>query len=144
MIPLGPRTTCSISIGPGKQVATTSHAAASAAGESAHCAPAASNGSARSGRTSWIVSPWPARRNWPAIGRPMLPTPMNPTFTVLQRVESVDVVPEDLPLAGVADGERQEAVHGLGVLGVAVGVIGGRDQIVVAEGIHHVLDELLR
>src|SRR5262245_19561122 len=143
MMPLGPTTTCSISTGPGRQVLTTSQASASAAGESAHCAPAARSGAAFSGRTSWTVRWWPARRSCPASGRPMLPTPMNPTFTSLQRVETEDVIPEDLPLARVADGQRQEAVHGFRVLGVAVGIVRGRDEIVVAEGVDHLLHELL-
>src|SRR5262245_21213870 len=146
MMPRGPRTTCSISFGPGRQVATTSQAAATSAGQSAHCAPAARRRVARSGRTSWTVSWWPARKSWPAIGRPMLPTPMKPTFTawpILQRVEPQDVVPEDLLLARAADGEREKALHGFRILRIAVGIVGGGHEVIVSEGVDDVLDELL-
>src|SRR5215472_3150482 len=104
------------------------------------------------------------------MGLPMLPTPMKPSFTIerqskgvspsrgrlrargtwvalrgppLQTIETKDVVPEDLLLAPIAEGQGEEAVHGLGVLGVAVGIVGGGDEVVVAEGIDHVAHELL-
>src|SRR5437899_12049806 len=86
------------------------------------------------------------------MGLPMLPTPMNPSFTTWgalrgppcsQRVQLEHVVPQDLLLARVAERQGQEAVHGLRILGVAVGIVGGRDEVVVAEGVDDVLHELL-
>src|SRR5215472_1699364 len=57
MIPLGPRQTCSISAGPGRQVATTSHSLAKAAAELDQIAPARSSDCAASGRRSWLYRP---------------------------------------------------------------------------------------
>src|SRR5262245_36812014 len=61
----------------------------------------------------------------------------------LQRVEPQDVVPEDLLLARVADGQREKAIHRVRILRVAVGVVRRRDEIVIAERVDDVLDELL-
>src|SRR5262245_47025835 len=130
-IPFGPSVTCSISFGPGRQVATISDAAATAAGESTQVAPRARSDAAASRRMSWTSSWWPARRSCPAIGLPMLPTPMNPTFIVFprhrgrasQRVQLDHVVPQDLLLARAAERQRQESIHGLRILGVAVRVV---------------------
>src|SRR5205085_1235449 len=79
-MPAGPRQTASISFGPGRQVATASHSAATAAGVSTHSAPAASSFSALARRRSCTRSRWPAFSNWPAIGIPILPVPINPMF----------------------------------------------------------------
>src|SRR5579863_8687432 len=79
-MPSGPRQTASASAGPGRQVATTSHVAASAAGEADQAAPASSSAVAAARRTSCTMRPWPASNNCPAIGAPILPTPMNPIF----------------------------------------------------------------
>src|SRR5262245_52687138 len=141
-IPFGPSVTCSISFGPGRQVATISDAAATAAGESTQVAPRARSDAAASRRMSWTSSWWPARRSCPAIGLPMLPTPMNPTFTS-QPVQLDHVVPQDLLLARAAERQRQESIHGLRILRVAVRVVGGGDEVVVAEGVDDVLHELL-
>src|SRR5437867_13237574 len=77
------------------------------------------------------------------MGFPMLPTPMNPTFTASQRVQLEHVVPQDLLLALVAQRQREEAIHGLRILGVAVWVIGGGDEVVVARGLDDVLHGLI-
>src|SRR5437867_4687541 len=61
----------------------------------------------------------------------------------LERVELEHVIPEDLLLARVAQRQREEAVHGLRVLRVAVGIVRGGDQVLVAEGVDDVLHELL-
>src|SRR5215813_9554488 len=61
----------------------------------------------------------------------------------LQGIEPEDVVPEDLLLARIADGQGEETIHRLWVLGVAVRVVGGGDEVVVAEGVDHVAHELL-
>src|SRR5262249_1051082 len=151
-IPFGPSVTCSISFGPGRQVATISDAAATAAGESTQVAPRARSDAAASRRMSWTSGGWPAGRSCPAIGLPMLPTPMNPTFMAWgalrgppcsQRGELDHVVPQDLLLAGAAERERQESVHGLRILGVAVRGVGGGDEVGVTEGVDDVLHELL-
>src|SRR5262245_4548382 len=141
-MPFGPSTTCSISRGPGTQVATTSLPAATAAGESPQAAPPFSSDAVASRRMSWTITSCPARSSCPAIGLPMLPTPTKPSFT-LQRVQLEDVVPEDLLLARVAQGQGEESVHGPGVLRVAVRVVGGGDEVVVTERFDDVLHELL-
>src|SRR6516225_1589487 len=142
-MPLGSRHTCSISVGPGRQVATTSHSAATAAGEADHVAPAASRASAASRRKSWTTSVWPACSSWPAIGAPILPTPMNPIFMAeLQLVEAQRVVPQDLLLAPVGERQRKKTVHRVGIFRIAVWVIGRRDEVVVAESIDDVGDKL--
>src|SRR5262249_8659728 len=55
-------------------------AAATAAGGPTQVARRARSDAAASRRMSWTSSGWPARRSCPAIGLPMLPTPMKPTF----------------------------------------------------------------
>src|SRR5437762_10458541 len=61
----------------------------------------------------------------------------------LQRVKAQRVVPEDLLLAAVAQWQRQKAIRRLGVFRIPVWVVGGGDEIVVAECGDHVRDELL-
>src|SRR5215470_4896133 len=98
-IPAGPSVTASISLGPGRHVAITSHFTAAARGESAHTAPAASRLAAVSRRRSCTTSEWPAASRCPAMGLPMLPTPMNPIRIgrlQLEGVQPEDVIPEDL------------------------------------------------
>src|SRR5215831_5121277 len=143
--PRGPRHTCSISAGPGRHVATTSARVATSAGDEAHRAPAARRFRAASGRASWTISSRPAARSWAAMGSPMCPTPTKPIrmSARLQRVQAARVVPEDLALAPVAERQRQEAVHGPRVLRVAVWIVGRGDQVVVADDVDHVADELL-
>src|SRR5690348_11535239 len=127
-MPAGPSVTASISLGPGRHVAITSHWAAAVRGVCAQAAPAASRLAAASRRRSCTTSEWPAASRHPAMGLPMLPTPMNPIRIVgsrLQGVKPEDVVPEDLLLADVAERQRQESVHCARVLGVAMRIIGG-------------------
>src|SRR5262249_24332822 len=90
------------------------------------------------------MSAWPASSNRPAIGAPMFPTPMNPIFNSgLQRVKTQRVVPEALLFTPVAQRQREETVHRLRILRIAVRVVGRRDEVVVAERIDDMRDELL-
>src|SRR5215831_14052640 len=52
---------------------------------------------------------------------------------LLEVVQADGVVPEYLALARIAERQREEAVHGVRILRVAVGVIGGGDEQVVAD-----------
>src|SRR5438552_2029502 len=81
-MPSGASMTFSISGGPGTQTQITSDSAATSPGESTTRAPRASSGAAASRRTSWTTSGKPASRMNPAIGCPMFPRPMNPTFAL--------------------------------------------------------------
>src|SRR5215467_14626692 len=136
-MPSGPSVTRSISTGPGRHVATIAHPVAAAPGDSAQAAPALTSDAAASRRTSYTTSSCPAARRCSAIGRPMLPTPMNAIFTggplASKTVEAAGVVPEDLSLALVADRQFEEAVHRVGILRVAVRVVGRRHEVVIAE-----------
>src|SRR5262245_53811249 len=140
-MPSGPTVTRSISTGPGRHVATIAQPAAAAPGDSAQAAPALTSDAAASRRTSCTTRSCPAARRCPAIGRPMLPTPMNAIFTgarsggslASQTVEAAGIVPEDLPLALVADRQLEEAVHRVRILRVAVRVGGRGDGVVCAE-----------
>src|SRR5262245_27808148 len=150
-MPSGPTVTRSISTGPGRHVATIAHPVAAAPGDSAQAAPALTSAAAASLRTSYTTSSCPAARRCSAIGRPMLPTPMNAIFTggssgslaASQTIEAAGIVPQDLPLALVADLQLEEAVHRVGILRVAVRVIGRRHEIVIAERCHDVGHGLL-
>src|ERR1051326_5353137 len=145
---------------------------------------------------------WPAFSNCPAIGRPILPVPINPIFMLspcsleicrasfetrpsgapqdeelslmpskqsphaekrsrrsrdasrstqsinaaaflLQRVEAEGVVPQDLLSAFVAQRQREEAVHRLGIFRIAVRIVGRRDELVLADRRHDMRDEFL-
>ena len=66
--------------GPGSEVKTTSHASASARGESFHTAPLARCGAALSRRRSWTQRLCPAPWRFSAMLPPIKPSPMNPTF----------------------------------------------------------------
>src|SRR5215831_3763420 len=150
-MPSGPTVTRSISTGPGRHVATIAHPVAAAPGDSAQAAPALTSDAAASRRTSYTSSSCPAACRCSAIGRPMLPTPMNAIFigglfggrAVSQTVEAAGIVPEDLPLALVADRQLEKAVHRVGILRVAVRVIGRRHEVVIAERRHDVGHGLL-
>src|SRR5262245_33397301 len=146
-MPFGPSATCSISTGPGRHVATIAHPVAAAPGDSAHVAPALTSGAAVSRRTSYTTRSCPAARRCSAIGRPILPTPMNAIFTggpfASETIETARVVPQDLPLALVIDRQLEEAVHRVGIFRVAVRVVGRRHEIVIAERRDDVGDGLL-
>src|SRR5262245_5335499 len=141
-MPSGPTVTRSISAGPGRHVATTAHPAAAARGDPAQAAPALTSGAAASRRTSYTTTSCPAARRCSAIGRPMLPTPMNAIFTggpfVSQAVEAAGIVPEDLPLALVADRQLEKTIHRVGILRVAVRIVGRGPEVVIAERRHDV------
>ena len=63
---------------------TTSDAAATSAGEAARDAPAATSSSTGPGLREWTVSGRPASSRCPAMGRPMMPSPMKPTRSPTQ------------------------------------------------------------
>ena len=63
-------------------VITTSLAAATARGDSARVAPAATIRSAAAPSTSWTVRGNPPFRMLRAIGAPITPTPTNPTLII--------------------------------------------------------------
>src|SRR5262244_1768613 len=87
--------------------------------------------------------------SWAAIGRPMLPTPMNAIRIAVvpgvcsEIVEPEDVVPEDLLLARVRERQLEETIHRVRVLGVPVRVVRSGDEIVVTDRVDDVRDELL-
>ena len=61
-------------------VMTTFERDATSAAVSHSVAPAATSGAAAAGRLAYTLTPWPALSRCRAIGRPMTPRPMNPTF----------------------------------------------------------------
>src|SRR5262249_33315428 len=150
-MPSGSSVTRSISTGPGRHVATIAQPAAAVPGDSAQAAPALTSDAAAPRRTSCTTRSCPAARRCSAIGRPMLPTPMNAIFTgarsrgplASQTVEAAGIVPEDLPLALVADRQLEEAVHRVGILRVPVRVISRRHEVVIAKRLDDVGHRLL-
>src|SRR3990170_6048473 len=79
--PRGPSSTASTSAVSGTMTITTSDVAATSAGSPAARAPATTSSSTGPGERDWTTSGNPARRMLRAIGRPMMPRPMNPTRT---------------------------------------------------------------
>jgi hypothetical protein len=68
---------------------------------------------------------------------------MNPIFTAeLQRVEPQRVVLQDLLLAAVGEGRARNRSIAFGYFEIAVLIVGGGDEVVVAERIDDVGDEL--
>ena len=82
MTPFGPRTTSSTCTGPGKEVKSTSTWRASSATLATAWAPAFVNVSTAAGLTSYTTSDTPDLSRLSAMPWPILPRPMNPTFTI--------------------------------------------------------------
>ena len=79
MTPCGPATTCSTSGVSESMVMTIFERAATSAGVPDTTAPRAASSAVFETVRLWTVSGWPPSRMCPAIGRPMIPNPMNPT-----------------------------------------------------------------
>ena len=77
--PSGPSSTCSTSRVPVTMVKTTSLRPATAAGVGQTAAPAAARGRVDSARRANTAIAWPPFIRWSAIGRPIVPSPMNPS-----------------------------------------------------------------
>src|SRR5262245_36465198 len=87
--PFGPRATSSTSGEFGSMVMMTSPAArAAAAGESAVFAPSPASSWTAAWLRLWTTSAWPAFRRFLAMGRPMIPSPMNPIGPCMASVSS--------------------------------------------------------
>src|SRR5690349_664721 len=86
-IPSEPSATRSTSGASGSIVITISLAAATFRGVAAGVAPAAASDATASGTTSATISRWPLLRMLRAIGAPIVPSPINPTFISLSRSE---------------------------------------------------------
>ena len=78
MMPLGPSATCSTSGELGSIVISTSHWPATSLGEAAALAPAFTISSTGPRLRLWTTSEYPALMRFRAMGRPMIPRPMNP------------------------------------------------------------------
>ena len=145
----GRASTCSISTGPGRHVATISHPVA----DRARATPPRRRPPRRAtrpprGERRARPRRCPARRSCPAIGRPMLPTPMNPIFTggpvASQTVEAAGRCPRGSSSCSRRSiGSFRKRFIALGILRVAVRVIGRRHEVVVAERRDDVAHELL-
>ena len=77
-MPFGPSATCSTSGELGSIVMSTSHCAATSLGDPAALAPASTISSTGPRLRLWTTSECPALRRFRAMGRPMIPRPMNP------------------------------------------------------------------
>jgi len=83
MRPLSPKMICSTSGVSETIVIIMSVCSATALGEVQAVAPACVNGCVISGRRACTQSAWPAWRRLRAIGRPMMPRPIKPIFSVI-------------------------------------------------------------
>jgi hypothetical protein len=78
MMPFLPSATCSTSGELGSIVMRTSHGPATSRGEPAALAPCPASSSTGGRLRLWTTSEYPALRRFLAMGRPMIPSPMNP------------------------------------------------------------------
>jgi hypothetical protein len=82
MMPFGPKITCSTS-GVSDTITNTTSARTAASPGLAHAvAPASASGCMDSLRRAHTTIAWPAFMTFSACGRPMIPSPTNPAFTL--------------------------------------------------------------
>ena len=83
IMPFSPKETAATSVGPGREVNTTSDKAATVAGSSAQVAPFSSSSAAAAWFKSWTMRFCPELSILAAMPLPILPRPINPMFNLV-------------------------------------------------------------